>query len=148
MKACPVCAVSLSATYDTDVDELTLRPENLPPLVKDKLAVVAAYKRIKDLDGTWQRQHGARALIYADMLLLACGFTGGQLDRAVGLMEWLQASGRDWSLDSAATHYNAYEKHVQSIQRLSHKLCGVCGEQFAGDGNLCERHSWVKETAR
>lgn len=140
IRPCPICASSLKLAFDFNTEDLKVTPESLPPLARDRVSVVSAYKRLKGLGGTWDRQHGARAIVYAGTLLEAVGFQGGQLDRALGLMDWLKASGSDWSLDSAAGFFKAYEESQRKAKASLYTRCDVCGELFTGIGKLCERH--------
>lgn len=130
LKDCPVCQSALSITHDKLDDSVILRPENLPPLLKDKLQVVNTYKRVKGLDSSWQKAHGARAIVYAGTLLESVGVHGGQLERAVGLLEWLQSQGKDFDLGSAPSFFGAYLEAIRAMQRLSMCRCKVCGESF------------------
>lgn len=146
LKPCPVCASSLSITHDRIDDTITLRPEDVPPLARDCMGIVAAYKRLKGLGADWQRQHGSRGLIYASELLLAVGVRGGQMERALGILEWLGGQpGKTWDLGTAPTHVMAYLEAVKAKEQASRGRCAVCGESFAGQGNRCPSHVWVKD---
>lgn len=146
IKCCPVCSSALNITVDPSSDEIRIRPENLPPLVKDKVSVVAAYKRLKGLGAHWEKTHGARGIIYAGTLLESVGYAGGQLDRAIGLMEWLQSSGRDWDLGSAPCFFSAFQKAQQAAKEAARgprcKLCLIPDPSGIG---LCPDHlfCWV-----
>src|SRR4051812_22828547 len=112
LHACPVCASSISITHDKVEDRLTLRPENLPPLLRDKMSIVNAYKRIKGLGSSWENLHGARAIIYAGQLLEAAGPLGGAVERCEGMLAWLKESGKDFDLGSASTYFMSYASHL------------------------------------
>ena len=145
IKDCPVCQSRISITHDKIDDTLTLRPDNLPPLAKDCLEIVAVYKRLKGLGADWQRKHGARGIIYATALLTAVGTHGGQLERACALLGWLSDSKKEWGLDDAPSYYPAYVKHLEAVVVQSKGRCTVCGESylkwFLDDRGLCPRHS-------
>lgn len=145
IQSCPICASTLSAIYDTIEGKLTLRPENLPPLAKDCLAVVSLYKRLKGLGAPWERSHGPRGIVYAQSLLEAVGAYGGQLERALGLLEWLKEKGKDFDLDSAPTFYNEYQEHIKALANVTRSRCLVCGISFSGQGPRCQDHEWVSD---
>lgn len=140
IKDCPVCSSRLSITHDKTDDTITLRPENLPPLLKDKLEIVNTYKRIKGLDSKWQKAHGARAIVYAGQLIEAAGPLGGAIERCCGLLAWLKESGKEFDLGSAASYFMAYSAHLASKLASEKSRCNVCGESFYGSGYFCDRH--------
>lgn len=121
-------------------EEIKIRPENLPPLAKDLVSVVAAYKRLKGLGPSWEAKHMARALVNAGELITSVGYHGGQLERAVGLLEWLKESGRDFNLETASTFFKAYEAHLAAKNNSERSRCETCGEQYWGTGRDCGRH--------
>lgn len=141
-RPCAVCASDLEITLDVMSEDIAVRPANLPPLAKDKLAVVAVYKRLKGLGAEWQKSHGARGIIYASKLLETVGVQGGQVDRAVGLMQWLKDSGREWSLDSAPAFWGEYQAHVTRSRRILEARCRVCELPAEAGANLCRDHSF------
>lgn len=143
VRSCPVCAASLNVMPDGACEDVKLRPENLPPLVKDKLAVVSVYKGWKNLGAQWEKLHGARAIIYAGNLLEAVGFQGGQLERAIALMGWLQTSGKDWSLDTAPRFFAEYERAQKETLGRGKSRCTICAEEFSGSGQFCPRHQGI-----
>lgn len=121
-------------------EEIRVRPENLPPLAKDLVAVVTAYKKIKGLGPSWEAKHMARGLIYAGELLTAVGVQGGQVDRAVALLEWLKESGKDFDLGTAPSFYGAYQAHLTAKANSEYSRCSVCNDKFKGSGKFCPRH--------
>jgi len=125
-------------------EEIRVRPENLPPLAKDLVAVVNAYKRIKKLGPDWEAKHMARGLIYAGELLNVVGPQGGAVDRAVGLLEWLAAEKRDFDLGSAGTHFGAYQSWMAAKTAETRGRCRECGESYWVKENMpsdnCGRH--------
>lgn len=121
-------------------EEIKIRPENLPPLAKDLVSVVAAYKRLKGLGPSWEAKHMARALVNAGELLIAVGYHGGQLERATSLMQWLKDSGRDFNLETAATYFKEFEAAIAAKNNSERSRCRVCGEGYFGQGNNCGRH--------
>jgi hypothetical protein len=145
IRDCPICAGSLSIAFDKIDDSITIRPENLPPLVKDKLVIVNTYKRIKGLGSKWEKAHGARAIVYAGQLLEASGPLGGAVERCVGLLEWLAASGKDFDLGTASSYLMGYANAMAEKAVASRGRCRVCGEEYwikPGIGfKDCGRHS-------
>lgn len=139
-RPCPLCQCDLDVTLETLTEDITIRPANLPPLVKDKLSVIAAYKREKGLGAAWQKAHGVRAIVYAATLLEAVGVHGGQLERALEFMTWLEASGKDWDLSSAPSAYPAFQAAKKEEKESVSSRCEVCGETFYSPGVLCLRH--------
>lgn len=141
LKDCPVCQSRLSITHDKLEDTLTLRPENLPPLARDFLDIVAHYKRVKGLGADWQKLHGSRAIIYAGQLIQASGPLGGAQERCLGLISWLKESGKDFDLVSAPSFFKQYEAALAAKNNSERSRCLLCGESFAGQGDYCPRHS-------
>lgn len=140
MKDCPVCSSKLSITHDKIEDSLTLRPENLPPLLKDKLSIVSKYRGLKGLDSKWTKAHGPRAIVYAGQLIEAAGPLGGAVERCEGLLAWLKESGKEFDLGSASSYFMAYSSHLVNKAAASRGRCLTCGESFNGFGNDCGRH--------
>lgn len=147
LKDCPVCSSKLSVTFDKIDETVTLRPENLPPLAKDCLDIVAEYKRLKGLGASWQKSHGARGIVYAGQLIQAAGPLGGAQERVLGLLAWLAENKREFDLGTAATHFGEYAAYLAAKQTASKGRCNVCGESYfknnsfaTGDDN-CGRHS-------
>ncbi len=143
LKDCPVCASRLSITHDKIEDVLTLRPENIHPLAKDCLEIVAHYKRLKGLGAEWQKAHGSRGIIYAGQLIEAAGPLGGAQDRALGLLTWLKDTGVDFDLGNAVGHFWAYNAYVAAKAGESKGRCVVCGESYWIKDNQtgnCGRH--------
>ncbi len=140
LKDCPVCASRIYITHDKIEDSLTLRPENLPPLAKDCLGIVAHYKRLKGLGAAWEKAHGSRGIVYAGQLIEAAGPLGGAQDRILGLLTWLKESGKEFDLGTASSYFMAYSDHLASKAAASRGRCLTCGETFNGAGSDCGRH--------
>lgn len=145
LKTCPVCQSGISITHDKLEDTLTLRPENLPPLAKDCLDIVAHYRRLKGLGSYWRAKHEARGIIYAGQLIQAAGPLGGAQYRCLGLLSWLSENKREFDLGTAAAHFGEYVAHLAAKQAESRGRCTSCGESYWIKGGLgadrCERHS-------
>lgn len=144
-RPCAVCSCDLDITLDTLTDDIVIRAHNLEPLAKDKLTVVSRYRQLKGLGSDWRAKHEPRAIIYAGTLLEASGPLGGALERVLGLLGWLKEQGKDFNLESAATYFQAYLESVKAKEQASRGRCAVCGESFAGQGNRCPSHVWVKD---
>lgn len=140
LRSCPVCSSSLSITHDRIDDTLTLRPENLPPLLKDKLSIVNKYRSIKGLGSSWEKTHRARAIVYAGQLLEAAGSLGGALERCEGLLVWLKESGREFDLGSASSYLMSYASYLADKAASNRGRCAICGESYNGAGGNCGRH--------
>lgn len=140
LAACPACSSELALTHDKIEDRISIRLENIAPLAKECVSVVARYKSLKGLGAEWTSRHGTRGLVSAGEILKAVGYHGGQMERALGLIEWLSAEKKDYDLGSAATYVKAYEAAMAAKMSAERSRCLTCGESFAGNGGDCGRH--------
>lgn len=142
IRKCPLCTSDLAFTYDPITGDLSVRAENVTPLAKEILSVVTAYKRLKGLGSHWTKAHGSRALIYSAGLLEAMGSEFGALERAIDLMEWLQSTGRDWSLDSAKGFIGDFQIAQKAAKEKTQRKCVVCVDDIPAEFYICERHNF------
>ncbi len=143
LRPCCFCSSSLNITLDTITEDITIRPENLPPLAKDCLEIVAVYKRLKGLGADWQKLHGSRGVVHAGELIQAAGPLGGAQERVIGLLTWLKESGKDFDLGSASSYLMAYSRHLADKMASSRGRCLVCSESYwnrNGIADNCGRH--------
>lgn len=138
-RPCAVCASDLEIALDTTTEDIIVRPASLPPLAKDKLDVVAHYKRTKSLGMAWTKAHGSRAIIYAASLLEALGTAGGAVEKALALMDWIQGTGEKWDLAEAPKFIGRWETAKKAAQKSVIRCLLCTAEELPGIG-VCRDH--------
>ena len=148
LKDCPVCASKLSIVHDKIEDVLTVKVEDIAPLARECQEIVTAYKRIKGLGASWQKNHGTRALISAGQLITASGPLGGAVERCLGLLSWLAENKREFDLGTAASHFGEYAAYMAAKNNAAKGRCKICGESYVCNNSFatkevenCGRHT-------
>lgn len=140
-RACPVCASSINVTLDTQSEDIVMSCDQIEPLYKDCEKIVNAYRRVKKLPLSWEIKFKPRGILAARDILAAFPPMPQIVDNAIAMLEWLQSQGGQWDLGTAAGKIPAFLQYQRIVKEAAKRpRCGICAEQFDGQGNRCGRH--------
>lgn len=141
VKPCPVCACAVEVQVDPATGDVALAAVDVPPLYREKAAVVAAYKKAKGLAlaSRWDDEHRARALACAGDLIVKTG----AVEHALDAMAWFAASaaGRRWDLEHVVAAAPAFLAARAAAARPG-QTCWYCRKQAVPGGELCVEHAF------
>lgn len=146
IRPCPVCACSIEVEFDPKSHDVRLTSESVPALARDKLAVVAEYRKIKGLGLDWEKKHRPRAIIYAQGIIEAMGSTPQAAALAVEAVGWVAAhSESSWDLSDVQVRVQEFLRARSEAREQERKSkCCICGHPAIAGGTYCLDHSWCR----
>lgn len=146
VRPCPICGCSVDVEFDPISHDVRVTTTDLPPLAKDKLAIVAEYRRIKGLGAAWDLKHRARAIVSAQGIMEAIGNVAQAPSLAVEAVGWVSThSDKSWDLGDVQARAQEFLTARTKAQELARKTkCPLCGRPAIDGGNFCPDHSWCR----
>jgi predicted RNA-binding Zn-ribbon protein involved in translation (DUF1610 family) len=144
VRSCPICSCSIDVEFDPISHDVRVSSSSIPPLAKDKLAIVGEYRRIKGLGLDWDAKHRPRAIVYAQGILEAIGNVPTAPSLAVEAVGWVSAHATtSWDLGDVQARIPAFLKaRIESQAAARKERCPLCGRLAIEGGTYCPDHAW------